>query len=95
VAPWHGSGAEVTSRRMDGFHIRGPCAQLVFGIIEHLACGLDAFKRRMRVAGDNRGIVEQVHETPGLLCQQDLLLGTLNRGREVEVVRFLEFLAGL
>jgi len=80
---------------MDRFHIRSPCAQLVFGVIEDLACGLDALKRRMSVAGDNRGVIEQVYETASLLRQQYLLLSTFNRGSEVEIVGFLEFLAGL
>jgi hypothetical protein len=43
-------------------------------------------------AGHDGRVVQQVHETPGLLREQDLLLSALDDGGGMDVVGFLELL---
>jgi hypothetical protein len=46
------------------------------------------------LSGDDGGVVQQAEQLAGVLGEQDLLLGALDDGCGVQVVGFLEFLAG-
>lgn len=80
---------------MDWLNVGLPAAELVLGIGEHLASSIGVFEGSMYVSGHNRGIVEKVQDTTRLFCQDDLLLGSLDRGCEMDVVGLFELLASL
>jgi hypothetical protein len=52
---------------MDRLDVRVPSAELVFSVIENLACRVDILEWCVHIARDDGGVVEQVHETAGLL----------------------------
>lgn len=52
------------------------------------------FERLVGVSRNYGGIVKQVQQLSGLFGQQDLLLGALDDGSGLEVVGFLQLLAG-
>ena len=71
-----------------------PSPQGGLSIIQNLARGQFLGVRGAVLAGDDGGVVQQTQQLAGVLGEQDLLLGTLDDGRGVQVVGFLEFLAG-
>lgn len=80
---------------MDRLEIRLPVPEFIFGVIEHLASGIGALENGMYVSWHDRRVVKEVQHTASLLGQNDLLLGSLDRGRKVDVIGFLELLASL
>ena len=72
-----------------------PVAQVVLGVVEHLARLRRVLEGRARVAGDDGRVVEQVQQAPAVARQDGLLLGPLDDGGEVDVVGFLDLLACL
>lgn len=72
-----------------------PCPQFILCIIQDLLSLLTHSICWVRITGYDRSVVQETDESPALLGQENLLLGTLDGGGEVEVVGFLEFLAGL
>ena len=80
---------------MDGFKVWLPVAKLVFGVIEDLASMLAVCKFWVGVAWDYGCVVKEIDNPASLPGQNNLLLGALDRRREVDVVRFLELLTRL
>jgi hypothetical protein len=90
----HGVRAELAGAGGDGLVGLGPAAEGGLGVVEDFTGGGLLGVCGALLAGDDGSVVEEVEEFTGVLGEQDLLLGALNHGRGVEVVGFLEFLAG-
>lgn len=80
---------------MDRFKVWLPAAKLVFGVVEDLASMLGICELWMSIAGDDGCVVKKIDNTASLLCQNDLLLGALDRRRKVDVICLLELLTRL
>jgi hypothetical protein len=77
------------------FGLRLPVAEVIFGVVQDLT-GLGAVGVWLAlVAWHYGGVVQELEEAAAVAGQDDLLLGTLDRGEEFGVVGFLELLAGL
>ena len=85
----------MTGIRCDRLHIQAVALKVALGVSENLTGSLRLSKGRMHVAGHDRGIVNKVQESAGMLCEDDLLLSALNGGCEVVIVCLLELLPGL
>lgn len=53
------------------------------------------FEGWARVAWDDGGVVEEVEEAAAVAREENLFLGALDHGGEMDVVGFFELLAGL
>lgn len=71
-----------------------PVPQTIFGVVQRLSRQLCLVVRWALFARDDGRVVEQVDKLARLRGEQDLLLGALDDGGGVDVVGFLEFLAG-
>jgi hypothetical protein len=80
---------------MDWFDVRLPVAELVFGGVEDLATRFDVLEDWVCIAWYDRGVVEKVEHAACLLGEDDLFLGALDSGGEVDIVGFLKLLASL
>ena len=71
-----------------------PRPQTLFGIVQGLPCGFGVGVSWALLAGHDWRVVQQIDQLAGLGCEEDLLFSALNDGRGVDVVGFLELLAG-
>lgn len=72
-----------------------PVAEVVFGVVQDLArLGAVGVGLALIAWGDG-GTVQELEEAAAVTGQDDLLLGSLDRGEELGVVGFLELLTGL
>jgi hypothetical protein len=77
------------------FRLRLPVAEVIFCVVQNLA-GLSTVGVGLTlVAWDYGGIVQELEEAAAMAGQDDLLLGSLDRGEEFGIVRLLELLTGL
>lgn len=91
----HEIAGQTAGGGMDGFQMRLPCLQFLLGIVQHLASRVGMRKGLTLIARHDGGVVEVVQEPAPVLGEDDLLLGALDSGGEVDVVGFLELLPGL
>jgi hypothetical protein len=80
---------------MDRFEVRLPVTELVFSGVEDLATRFDILEDGVYIAWYDRGVVKEVKHAACLLGEDDLFLGALDSGGEVDIVGFLELLASL
>ena len=80
---------------MDRLNVQLVSAKIILGVGQDLTCCLYLGEGRMNVARYDRGIIDQVQETTGVLREDNLLLSALDGGCEVEIVGFLELLTSL
>lgn len=73
---------------------RLPRSKALLGVVESLSGSLCGIVSGAFFTRHNGGVVEHVDELTRLGGEEDLLLGALDDGGGVEVVCFLEFLAG-
>ena len=79
----------------DIINLKAPVAEILFGIVEDLACLSAVLECWTRVTWNNWGIVKEVQETTPVTSEDDLLLGALNGGSELGSICLLKLLAGL
>jgi hypothetical protein len=72
-----------------------PLAQVVLGVVENLARLRGVRPRAAVVTGRDRAVVEEVEQASAMLGENDLLLGALDRRRELGRVCVFELAAGL
>lgn len=75
--------------------VRLPHLELLLSIRQNLPRVVGMSERLADVAWNNRRVVEIVQQAAAVLCENDLLLSTLNGGGKLQVVRFLDLLASL
>ena len=86
---------QISSRTRDWLQAGCPFSEILFGVVEDLARLVRVFEGGARVAWDDGGVVEEVEEAAAVAREEDLFLGALDHGGEVDVVGFFELLAGL
>lgn len=91
---WHGVGTKLPSVARDGGEVGLPLSEFGLGLIEDIFCDLAVLEGSVGVAWDDRSVVDHFKQDAGILGEQDLLLGALDDGGSVNVVGFLELLAG-
>ena len=90
---WHGVCSKVAGVALDRRNTWLPHAQLVLGLVKHIARGLGVGERLVRVAWYDWGVVEHLDQLARVLGKHDLLLGALDDGSGVDIVGLLELLA--
>jgi hypothetical protein len=80
---------------MDRLEVRLPVAELVFGSVEDLTARFDVLEDGVCIAWYDWGVIKEVEHAASLLGEDDLFLGALDSGGEVDVVGFLELLTSL
>lgn len=80
---------------VDRLHMQLVVAEIIFSIVEYLSSFLCACERRVHISRNNWSVIDKVHQSTSMLSQDDLLLGTLNRGCKVVVVGLLKLLTSL
>ena len=63
--------------------------------MEDLARLVSVLERGPGVAWDDGGVIKEVQDAAAVAGQEDLLLGALDDGGEVDVVGFFQLLTGL
>jgi len=74
---------------------RLPCSQVLFRVVQYLARSLLFLECWVCVTGHDGSVVKEVQDATRVFGKQDLLLGALDGGGQVEVVGFLELLTRL
>ena len=72
-----------------------PFAEIILGILKDLACQGLIVVRLASITRNNRGVIDVVEQATSMASQDGLLLGTLNNGRQVDIIGLLELLPGL
>jgi hypothetical protein len=72
-----------------------PFTEIILGILKDLACQGLIVIRLASITRNNRGVIDVVEQATSMASQDGLLLGTLNDGRQVDIIGFLELLPGL
>lgn len=80
---------------MDRIESGLPSLQLCLGVTKDLASFVRVGKLLSGVTWHDRGVIEEVEQFPAVCGKDDLLLGTLNSGGEVDVVGLLDLLSRL
>ena len=80
---------------MDRLNVQLISAKIILGVGQDLTRCLYLGEGGMNVTRYDRGIIDQVQETTGVLREDNLLLSALDGGCEVEIVGFLELLTSL
>lgn len=88
-------GRLVLNRVRVGVLVGPPIAEVILGVIKHLASLLGVRIWLTGVSRNNRGIVEEAEDPATMLGKNDLLFGALDNGGKLGLVRFLELLARL
>ena len=86
---------QIGRRAGNGFEAGGPFPEILFGVVEDLARLVGVLERGPRVARYDGGVVEEVQDAAAVAGEEDLLLGALDDGGEVDVVGFFQLLTGL
>ena len=79
----------------DIINLKAPVTEILFSIVEDLACLSAVLKCWTGVTWNNWGIIKEVQETTAVASEDDLLLGALNGGSELGSICLLQLLAGL
>ena len=79
----------------DIINLKTPVAEILFGIVEDLACLSAVLECWTRITWNNWGIIKKVQETTAVTSEDDLLLCALNGGSELGSICLLKLLAGL
>lgn len=80
---------------MHVFQFRLPLLEIILRVVQDLSSLIRVLVRRADVTWDDWGVIEEVEETTTVAGEDNLLLGTLDGGGELQSVCFLELLAGL
>jgi hypothetical protein len=80
---------------VDGLQVGLPHLEIVLSICENLSRICAVRKRVADITWNHRCVVKQVQKATSMLGKDDLLLSTLYRSSEVEIICFLELLASL
>lgn len=75
--------------------LRLPVLEVIFSIVQDLSSLCAVVVRALLLAGHNGAVVEELEETATVTGQDDLLLGTLDCGKEFGVVGLLELFTSL
>lgn len=92
---WHQIAVEHVAADADIIDLKAPVTEILFGIVEDLACLSAVLECWAGVTWDNWGIIKEVQETTAVTSEDDLLLSALNGGSELGSVCLLKLLAGL
>ena len=65
-----------------------PALEVILGVVEDLSGGASMFVHPARIAWRHWGVVEKGQQTLPVSCKDDLLLGTLDDGRKLSLIRF-------
>lgn len=72
-----------------------PFTEIILGILKDLACQGLIVIRLTSITRNNRGVIDVVEQATSMASQDGLLLGTLNNGRQMDIIGLLELLPGL
>ena len=92
---WHQIRPQICRRAGNGFKAGSPFSEILFGIVEDLARLVGVLERGPGVAWDHGGVVQEVQDAAAVAREEDLLLGALDDGGEVDVVGFFQLLTSL
>jgi hypothetical protein len=80
---------------VNGLQVWLPHLEIVLSVCENLSRICAVRKWVADIARNDRRVVKQVQESATMFGKDDLLLSTLYRSSEVEIICFLELLASL
>ena len=80
---------------MDWLKVGLPISKVLFSITQNLMRLSGMLECWTSVTWHNRGIIKKVEESTAMTGQHGLLLGSLNCSSKMQVIGFLQLLAGL
>lgn len=95
VIQGHQVRAQPSCVRLDGFQVRLPCLQLLFGVGKDLSGLIDVGKGLAHIARHDGSVVEQVQQASAVFGQDELLFRSFDGGREMHIIGLLDLLTGL
>ena len=91
----HEVRTHASSTTGDWLEIRTPLLELLLGIAQNLSRIVAVGEGLSLIARDDRSVVEEVEKPAAILGENDLLLCSLDGCGKVDVICFLNLLAGL
>lgn len=82
-------------QRWKVIQLKTPILQVIFCIVDHLACLGSILEWSTNITWNNRGIVDKAEEAAAVTSEKDLLLGTLNSCGKFCSICFFYLLTGL